>query len=151
MNFIINNSVSLIALIYMQTPSPCLQNVTIKAVTIMTAHTVSCRAHISYICWLYMGWCFEKTLESPLDSKGIKSVNQPWIFIGRTDAEAPVLWPPDANSWTHWKRPWCWERLKAGGEEGDWGWDSWMASPIQWTWTWGNFRRWWETGRPGLL
>ena len=46
----------------------------------------------------------EKTLESPLDCKEIKPVNpkgnQPWIFIGRTDAEAeaPVLWPPDANS-----------------------------------------------------
>ena len=44
----------------------------------------------------------EKTLESPLDSKEIKPVdlkeNQPWIFIGRTDAEAPILWIPDANS-----------------------------------------------------
>ena len=43
----------------------------------------------------------EKTLESPLDSKEIKPVNpkgnQSWIFIGRTDAEAPILWPPDAN------------------------------------------------------
>ena len=44
----------------------------------------------------------EKTLKSPLDSKEIKPVNrkgnQPWPFIGRTDAEAPVLWPPDAKS-----------------------------------------------------
>ena len=55
-------------------------------------------------------WCFwtvvlEKTLESPLDCKGIKLVNpkgnQPWIFIGRTDTEAetPILWPPHAKSW----------------------------------------------------
>ena len=54
-------------------------------------------------------WCFwtvvlEKTFESPLDSKEIKSVNpkgnQPWIFIGRTDAEveAPIFWPPDEKS-----------------------------------------------------
>ena len=49
------------------------------------------------------------------------------------------------------KRPWCWERLKAEGEEGDRRWDGWMASPIQWTWTWANSRRWWETGRPGVL
>ena len=35
---------------------------------------------------------------------------------------------------THWKRPWCWERLKAGGEEDDRGWDEWMASPTQWKW-----------------
>ena len=42
---------------------------------------------------------------------------------------------------THWKKPWCWERLKAGGEEGDRGWDGWMASQIQWTWVWTNSRR----------
>ena len=71
-------------------------------------------------------WCFgivvlEKTLESPLDSKEIKQVNpkgnQPWIFIGRTDAEAeaPILWPPDAKSWLI-GNDWCWERLKARGE-----------------------------------
>ena len=51
----------------------------------------------------------ERTLESPLESKDIKSVNakgnQPWIFIGRTDAEAPILWPPDANSWLIRKDP----------------------------------------------
>ena len=37
---------------------------------------------------------------------------------------------------THWKRPWCWEKLKAGGEEDDRGWDGWMESPTQWTWIW---------------
>ena len=41
--------------------------------------------------------------------------NQSRIFIGRT--ETPILWPPDANNWFHWKRPQCWERLKAGGEK----------------------------------
>ena len=44
----------------------------------------------------------EKTFKSPLDSKEIKAVNPkgnwPWIFIGRTDAEAPVIWPPDVKS-----------------------------------------------------
>ena len=40
------------------------------------------------------------------------------------------------------KSPWCWERLKAEGEEGIRGWDGWMASPMQWTWTWANFERW---------
>ena len=39
---------------------------------------------------------------------------------------------------THLKRPWCWERLRAGGEGGDRGWDDWMASPTQWTWVWAN-------------
>ena len=58
--------------------------------------------------WAPKNWCFwtvvlEKTLESPLDCKEIQPVNpkgsQPWIFIGKTDAEAPILWLPDANNW----------------------------------------------------
>ena len=81
--------------------------------------------------WTMKNWCFrtvvlENTLESPLDSKEIKLVNtkgnQPWIFIRRTDsdAEAPVPWPPDARKEpAHWKRPWCLERWRAGGEVGD--------------------------------
>ena len=52
---------------------------------------------------------------------------------------------------THLKRPWCWERLKAGGEGDDRGWDGWMASLIQWTWVWVNSESWWWTGRPGVL
>ena len=66
--------------------------------------------------WALKNWCFqtvmlEKTLASPLDSKKIKSVNlkgnQPWIFTGRTDAEAEalILWPPDAKNWLIWKDP----------------------------------------------
>ena len=51
---------------------------------------------------------------------------------------------------THWKKPWCWERLKAG-EGDDRGWDGWMASQTQWTWVWVNFGSWWWTGRPGVL
>ena len=53
----------------------------------------------------------EKTLESPLDCKAIQPVhpkgNQPWIFIGKTDAEAetPILWPPDVKNWLIWKDP----------------------------------------------
>ena len=50
---------------------------------------------------------------------------------------------------THWKRSWCWERLKAGGEGDDRGWDGWMASLTQWTWVWANTGRKWRTGKPG--
>ena len=59
-------------------------------------------------------WCFwtvvlEKTLESPLDYKEIQPVNpkrnQSWIFTGRTDAEAPILWPPDVKNWLTGKDP----------------------------------------------
>ena len=91
------------------------------------------------VSWALKKLCFwavvlEKTLESPLDSKEIKPVHpkgdQSWIFIGRTDVEAetPKLWPPDGKELTHLKRPWCWERLKVGGEGDDRGWDGWMAS-----------------------
>ena len=45
----------------------------------------------------------------------------------------------------------CWERLKAGGEEDNRGWDDWMASPTQWTWVWVNSGSWWWIGRPGML
>ena len=68
--------------------------------------------------WALKNWCFpttalKKTLESPLDSKEIQPVNpkgnRPWIFIGRTDAEAEaealILWPPNVKSWLIWKDP----------------------------------------------
>ena len=95
----------------------------------------------------------EKTLESPFDSKEINQSkeikvinlkgNQPWILIGKTDpeVEALIFCPLDANSWFIGKL-WCWERLKAEGEEENRGWDGLMASPMQWTWTWANSRRW---------
>ena len=49
------------------------------------------------------------------------------------------------------KRPWCWERLMAGGEGDDRGWGVWMASPTQWRWVWVGSWSWWWTGRPGML
>ena len=74
-------------------------------------------------------------------------------------AEEPMLSNCGAgeDSWesckepTHWKRLWCWERLRAGGEEGNRGWDGWMASSTQWTWVCTNCGRWWRTGNPGML
>ena len=47
---------------------------------------------------------------------------------------------------THWKRPWCWERLKAGGEADNRGKDGWMASPTGWTWVWASSGSWWRQG-----
>ena len=107
--------------------------------------------------WGLKNWCLwtvvlEKTLESLLDCK-IKPVklkgSQPWIFIGRIDAEveAPILWPPDiSEELTPWKRPWCWERLKARGEGDDRAWDGWMTSPTQWMWVWASSGRWYGQG-----
>ena len=57
-----------------------------------------------------------------------------------------LMWRTDS-----FKRPWCWERLKAEGEGDNRGWDGWMASPIQWTWVWANSGSWRWTGRPGML
>ena len=103
--------------------------------------------------WVPKNWCFsnvvlEKTLKNPLDSKEMKPVNpkgnQPWIFVEKTDAEG---WSSNTlATWyeeqTHWKRFWCWERLRARGEGGNRGWDGWMASLTQWAWVWANSRRW---------
>ena len=111
--------------------------------------------------WAPKNWCFwtvvlEKTLESPLDCKEIQPVHSKgdpsWVFSGRTDAKAetPILWPPHVKSCLIGK-DWCWEGLEAGGEGDDRGWDGWMASRTRWTWVWVNSRRWWWTGRPGVL
>jgi len=112
--------------------------------------------------WELTNWCFwtvvlEKTLESLLDFKEIQSVHsegdQSWIFIGRTDAEAQT--PNTLATWceelTHLKRPWCWERLKVGGEGDNRGWGRWMALPPQWTWVWVNSESWWWIEKPGML
>ena len=90
--------------------------------------------------WALKNWCFRtvvlKTLESPLDCKEIKPVspkeNQPWIFIGRSDAEAeaPILWPPDMKNRLIWKDPhagkdWRWEG-KGMTEDEMVGWYHWL-------------------------
>ena len=89
--------------------------------------------------WVLKNWCFwtvvlEKTLESPLDCKEIKPVNpkenQFWIFIGRTDAEAEaqILWPPDAKNWLTGKHPDAGKYWRQEGttEEEMVGWHHWL-------------------------
>ena len=89
-----------------------------------------------------------------LDCKEIQPVhpkgNQSWIFIGKTDAEALVLWPPDSKNWLIGKDPDA-GRLKVGGKRDNRGWDGWVASPTWWTWVWVSCRSWWWTGKPGML
>ena len=77
-------------------------------------------------------WCWRR-LESPLDCKEIHPVHpkgdQSWVFTGRTDGwswNSSTL-ATSCKELTHWKRPWCWEGLGAGGEGDDRGWDGWMA------------------------
>ena len=100
--------------------------------------------------WALKNWCFQivvlKKLESPFDSMKIKTINpkrnQPWIFIGRTDAEAeaPILSPPDAKSQLTGKDPDA-GKYKRQEEKGVTGWDGWMTPWIQWTWVWANSGR----------
>ena len=111
--------------------------------------------------WTPKNWCFwtvllEKTLESPLDCRDIQPVhpkgNQSWVFIGRTD----VKWnsstlTTSCEELTHWKRPWCWEGLRAGAEGDNGGGDGWMASPTRWTWGLVDPGSSWWTGMPGVL
>ena len=109
--------------------------------------------------WASENWCFwimmlEKTLESPLESKEIKPVNpkgnQSWIFIGRTDAEAPTLWPPDVKSCLIWKDPDAgkdWRQEEKGTTEDEMvGWHHRFNRH-----EWANSGRWWRTGKPGML
>ena len=102
---------------------------------------------------MLVNWCFwtmvlEKTLESPLDCKEIQPIHpkgdQSWVFSSNTLA---TWW----EELTHLERPWCWKRLRTGGEGDDRGGDGWMASPTQWTWVWVNSGSWWWTGRSGVL
>ena len=96
--------------------------------------------------WAPKNWCFwavvlEQTLESPLDCKEIQPVHpkgdQFWVSLERLmlgwNSNTSATWFKEL---THLKRPWCWERLRAGGEVDARGWDGWMASLTQWTWVW---------------
>ena len=108
--------------------------------------------------WAPKNWCLrivvpEKPLENPLDNKEIKpdnpKGNQPWIFIRRTKAEAPILWSPDAKNWFNGEDPDAgkdWKQKKKGTTE-----DGWVASLTRWTWVWASSGSWWWTGKPGVL
>ena len=110
--------------------------------------------------WVPKNWCLWTVL-----------LEKTWESLGEQDQTSQFLrkstlnshWNDWCWSWssntlatwgeemTHWKRPWCWERLKAGGEGDDRGWDDWMASLTWWTWVWTSSGSWWWTGRPGVL
>ena len=101
-------------------------------------------------------WCFwtvllEKTLESPLDRKEIQLVNpkgnQSWIFIGRTDAEAPILWPPNVKNWLIGKDPDAGKGRRRGWQRMRWldGITDAMVMSLS------KLQGWWWTGKPGML
>ena len=111
--------------------------------------------------WAPKNWClwtvvFENTPESLGLQGDPTSPTQRRSVLG-------IHWKDWCQSWnsnslsiwceelTHLKRPFRWERLRAGGEGDNRGWDGWMASPTQWMWVWVNSGSWWWTGRPGVL
>ena len=111
--------------------------------------------------WAPKDWCFwtvvlENTLESPCTARQsnhsiLKEISpgvhwKDWCWSWNSNTLA--IW---CEELTHWKRPWCWERLRAEGEGDNRGWDGWMASPTRWTWIWVNSGSWWWTGKPGVL
>ena len=99
-------------------------------------------------------WCWRRLLRVPWT---VRRSNQSILKEISPEYSLDWCWSWNSNTlaaWceqlTHLKRPWCWERLKAG--EGDHkGWDGWMASLTGWTWVWVNSGRWWWTGRLGVL
>ena len=101
-------------------------------------------------------WCWRRLLRVPWIARRsnqsiLKEISPEYSVEGlMLKLKLQLLWSPDEKNWPL-EKPWCWERLKAGGEGDDREWDGWMASPTQWTWLWVNFRSWWWTGRPGVL
>ena len=90
--------------------------------------------------WVLKSWCFRIVVLGQMDSKEIKPFypkgNQHWKFTGRTaaEAEALILWPPDAKSKLIGKDLDAGKDWRQTSIEGSRGWDCWMASPAQWTW-----------------
>ena len=82
-------------------------------------------------------WCWRRLLRVPWIARRstLSSQWKDWCWSRSSNTLACL------EDLTHWKRPWCWERLKAG-EGGDRGWDDWTASPTQWIWVWANSGRW---------
>ena len=101
-------------------------------------------------------WCCRRLLRVPWTSRRsnqstLKEINPEHLLRGlmlKLKLQYFATWCQEP---THWKRPWCWERLRAGGEGDDRGWDGCMASLTQWTWVWPKSGREWKTGKPGVL
>jgi len=106
-------------------------------------------------CWTdaFKLWCWRRLLRVPWTARRSNQSTLKKIILN-------IHWKDWCWSWnsntmatwckelTHLKRPWFGERLKAGGEGVDRGWDSWMASLTQWAWVWVNSGSWWWTGKP---
>ena len=100
-------------------------------------------------CWgrlLRVPWTARRSNQSILKESVLNIWWKDWCWSWNSNTLAT-----SCEELPHLKRPWCWERLKMGGEGINRGWDGWMASPPQWTWVWVNSGSWWRMGRPGML
>ena len=101
-------------------------------------------------------WCWRRLLRVPWTARRsnqsiLKEISPGCSLEGlmlKLNSNTLATW---CEELTHLKRPWCWERLKVGGEGYNRGWDGWMVLLIQCTWVWVNSRSWWWTGKPGVL
>ena len=102
-------------------------------------------------------WCWRTLLRIPWTARRsnhsiLKEISPEYSLEGlmlklKLQYFGHLMWKTDS----YWKRPWCWERLRAGGKGDNRGWDGWMASLTQWTWVWVNSWSCWWTGRLGIL
>ena len=100
-------------------------------------------------------WCWRRLLRVPwttrrfnqsIQRKSVLNIHwKDWYWSWNSNTLA--TW----SELTHFKRPWCWKRLKVGEEGDDRGWDGWMASLTRWAWIWLNSGCWCWTGKPGVL
>ena len=100
-------------------------------------------------CWrrlLRVPWTARRSNQSTLEEVSPEYSLKDWCWSWNSNIL--VTWWEEL---THWKIPWCWERLKAGGEWKDRGWDGWMASLTRWTWVWASSGSWWWSGKPGTV
>ena len=119
------------------------------------------KATLWWLHWSVLTWIFWTDIETSWENNFFFDNNFLWAFHKNSIAmqedkkNIPIKLPYKFNClqyyMTHWKRPWCWERLKVGGEGDNGGWDSWMASLTQWRWVWINSRSWLWTGKPDML
>ena len=101
-------------------------------------------------------WCWKRLLRDPWTARRsnqsiLKEISPEYSLEGlmlKLKLQYLATW---CEELTHLRRPWRWERLRAGGEGSDRGWDGWIASLTRWTWVWVGSRSWRWTGRPGVL
>ena len=110
-------------------------------------------------CWkidVFELWCWRRLLRVPWTARRsnqsiLEEISPEYSLEGlmlklKLQSFGHLIWRTDSL-----EKPWCWERLKAGGKGDNRGWDCWMASQTQWTWFWVSSWRWWWTGKSDVL